>query len=650
MSSLKLLYIAVCLLSLISGLTHADPITLTEPVAPAIEGDGTGLCSAVAQAEFSDFDNLNNNVTGYNGIVNAFMETHKADRRPYVINTVFDLSNNLVDGTDQSSYGDFVGVMPASCAAGGCSFSFIDQDQPFFSRLRGFLNVTPELAGREIHIGFYADDSVSLTFFDKNLGAYPMMVRPPQLGVPTWRLTETITFETPGLYPLEILYGEIDDHAALEMSFFIGSFADFERSAKQVPVVRLDEADFTLFPQTMFFQTLSGLPSFPDDLLECKQCNRQFVGLPGNNDCELGYYCNEAALCAPCDSALFCGPTCSPCGGASPFCTNLNGRYQCTECRDDSDCRPGSVCDQETFACVECDTDNACAGNSCNCCPGGSQCLRLEEGGTPVCAECTSDADCASGQCDLVVGQCVEKLAKNERADCCGENCATCPADYPYCVPGLLDDAVCAECRWDTDCNSGNYCLSGNCEPCSRDRRCGVRCGACEGNTPYCLEGQTPAQSVCVRCIDDSQCNGGTCNPVTHECQDQCTMSCPADVPHCMGQQCVECYADTQCPCGGSCDLDTFTCTETCKSNTDCLGNEHCHRVPKSDSKECAPGVAIGDSTCGTTLATACSVQVGGSGGQSSGSMLSIVVALGIVGLWRRRDRSARRLSMSADG
>ena len=45
-----------------------------------------------------------------------------------------------------------------------------------------------------IHIGFYSDDSVSLTFFDKTHNAYPVITQPPVLGKPTWRVTETVTF------------------------------------------------------------------------------------------------------------------------------------------------------------------------------------------------------------------------------------------------------------------------------------------------------------------------------------------------------------------------------------------------------------------------------------------------------------------------
>ena len=143
------------------------------------------------------------------------------------------------------------------------------------------------------------------------------------------------------------------------MSFFTGSFTDIQMSAFQVPITSLNTAGFTLFPETVFFQTLSGEPSYPD-LDTCKQCDRQFVGQFGNNGCDSGYYCNEAALCAPCDSAALCGPTCSPCGGTTPFCINENSKVSCAECRSDLDCKTGFSCDPTLHVCNQCNVDSDC--------------------------------------------------------------------------------------------------------------------------------------------------------------------------------------------------------------------------------------------------------------------------------------------------
>jgi len=652
-------------LALIPAAAHAapNPVVVPDPVAPPIDGDGTGLCvaSAISTAPTNDFGLFNPG--NYNGNINSFIEGHKADRVEYVIRTLLDLSNNNSSGL-KLSYGDFTDSMLPTCQIGGCDFFVNNDTTSFGSRIRGFLNVTSDMAGKPIHFGIYADDAVSLTFFGKNNGIYPVITRPAEIGFPTWRTTNTVTFDKPGIYPLEVLYIEIGEHAALEMSYFEGTFTDFELPANQTPITNLKNVGFTLFQPTQFFQTLSGNPSFPD-VNQCQQCDRQFVNLPGNNGCNAGYYCNEAALCAPCDTAIFCGPSCSPCGGDTPYCINVNGQNQCGQCREDKDCKAGFTCDLATHTCNECNenkdcprgeicvdhscvtcaTSDACAGSSCNCCPKGvngqqMQCSPVEKDGSPICVECTTNTDCASGVCDVLVGQCVPELYPNERPDCCGDDCLKCPSDYPFCLPGPISTA-CAQCRSDMDCKDGQYCQSGNCLSCTRDRHCGVRCESCGGDTPYCLDGQTADRSSCVRCTDDAQCNGGACDPMTHECMPTCSMSCAPDTPYCDGQNFVECYADTQCPCNGTCDLSTNTCSSSCRNNTDCLGNQHCRWNESGNAKECALGPMPGETACGGTLASACEGSIGSKGDDPTPA--GGIVALSIMALLGRRRRRGKQ-------
>ncbi|KYF52822.1 hypothetical protein BE04_29765 [Sorangium cellulosum] len=626
------------------------PVAVSEPVIEQLpEGEGTGLCaaSAISTSPAGDF------LPDFTEDTNEFIDTHSQDRLEYVIRTLLDLSNNNTagDASNPRSYGDFRRLSP-DCGIGGCSFPWDDRPNyasiAFGSRLRGFLTVTEELAGKPVHFGLYADDAVSLTFFDKNAGARSVLTQPPELGLPVWRLSNTVTFAKPGLYPIEVLYAEVAEHAALEMSYFVGEFDDFHRAADVDPVVKLNDS-FTVFQPTQFFQTLSGSPSFPD-LDQCQQCERQFVGHAGNNGCPSSYYCNEAALCAPCDTAFFCGESCSPCLGDKQFCINLDGRSQCAECRTDADCDEGFSCDPETHVCNECnvdpdcprgeicvdhtctpcDTADRCAGNSCNCCPNGingtqMDCAAVEPGGIEMCVECLTDAQCPDDKvCHVPTGHCVDRpLPTNALPNCCGEGCVDCmrPEDpndpqtppVPFCLPGPVGTA-CAACRNDMDCSEGQYCLSGECKACVEDRRCGMRCDSCGGDTPFC-SGQFAELAVCVRCTSDEQCAGTTCNPETHECDPGCMATCDEDTPYCDGQRCVECYADTQCPCGNTCDLETNTCDISCKSNVDCLGNEHCRWTDEADAKECALGPMPDNVACGGTLAEICSVSVVGGKG-----------------------------------
>jgi outer membrane exchange protein TraA len=639
------------------------------PVAPPLEGDGTGLCEATAVASSAAEMGLNN-AGNYQGGLNAFIEAHKMDRVERVIRTPFDLSNNNSAGL-KASFGDFIdAALQYGCKTGGCDFVVNDTTTNFGSRFRGFLNVTPDLANKPIHVGLYVDQTVSLTFYDKTLTPYIAVLRPADLGATTWRTTNTVTFQQPGLYPLEILYAEIKEHAAIEMSYYIGNFVDFERPANDPPIVQLDDANFTLFKETQFFHALSGTPSYPD-LDTCKQCDRQFINVPGNNGCDSGYYCNEAALCSPCDSALLCGPSCSPCGGDTPFCINVNGQLQCGACKDDLDCKEGFSCDPVTHTCNECNVDSdcpqgdmcvdhkcepcntsdSCAGNSCNCCPPGDNgktmmCAPLGGEESPSCVECVADKDCTTGICDVQIGRCVPQVRPNQAPSCCGESCVNCATVegglkkpngqplYEFCLPGPVGTA-CAQCRNDLDCGEdGKFCLSGECVPCTRDKRCGERCESCGGETPFCY-GQTAASATCVRCIDDDQCNGATCNKQTHQCEPNgCLVSCSGDKPYCNGAACVECYADAQCPCGGTCDLTSKKCSPSCKTNVDCLGNEHCRWTEDEIAKECALGPMPDGADCGGTLATICSASPGRHGG---GAPASAFLALSILALLGRR-------------
>jgi outer membrane exchange protein TraA len=659
--------------ALLPAYAHAAPVTLSEPVTPPLDGDGTGLCAATAESTSSNDVLPLLNEGSYNGSINGFMEAHKDDRIELVLRTLFDLSNNNEESARRPSYGDFTSLTPPNCGVGGCSFVTKDvmtqayYDRPetaFASRFRGFFNVTDAFAAKPIHFGFYADDGVSLTFFDKNAGNTPVLTRYLEVGKPTWRITNTVTFEKPGLYPFEILYFEVAEHAALEMSYLIGSFQDFNSVPGTAGTPSLKDAGFTLFPPTTFFQTLSGVPSFPD-LNQCRQCDRQFVNIAGNNGCDPGNYCNEAALCAPCDTAVFCGDTCSPCGGETPFCINVNGKRDCGQCRNSFDCKDGFSCDEATHtcqecnvdsdcpranicmdhSCVPCETNDRCAGNSCNCCPQGSngkpmECTKIGGEGSAVCVECTLDTDCSSGsKCDVLAGHCVDELWKNDRSDCCGEDCVKCPSDYPHCIPGPVGTA-CAECRNDMDCSEGNYCLSGECKACVKDRRCGLRCDSCGGDEPFCLGTQFADSAICVRCTSDAQCgDGSTCNPETHDCEPGCMATCAEDTPYCDGQRCVECYADTQCPCGNTCDLSTNTCDISCKTSADCLGNEHCRWADNADAKECALGPMPEDVACGGTLASACGAHIGRRGDDPPPAGL---LALAMLALFGRRRAGAR--------
>lgn len=365
------------LLVLSAGPTSAaeqllPPVVVTgDPVAPSPSRPGPGLCSTSRISTNPALDFPQSTSTFQAGL-NAFLEAAPDSANPNarvtsVLRTGLDLSNNNASGT-RLSYGDFVSAV-SGCPTGGCGFFVNDTTTSFATRLRGYLDVTQELVGVPVHFGLYADDAVALVLYDRGGLSYTVINRAPQLGFATWRTTNSVTFVKPGLYPIEVLYAEITEHAALELSMFKGTFTDFERPANQPPVVSLANEGFILVTADMFHQSESGRPSSSDPE-QCTQCDRRDANTEGNAGCGSGFHCNAAALCTACDSERFCGDSCSPCGTGTPFCVSQTKGHACVECREDADCAAPDACHVGV-----CDATGSCSfpvvpdGTTC---PGGT--------------------------------------------------------------------------------------------------------------------------------------------------------------------------------------------------------------------------------------------------------------------------------------
>ena len=132
---------------------------------------------------------------------------------------------------------------------------------------------------------------------------------------------------------------------------------------------------------------------------------------------------------------------------------------------------------------------------------------------------------------------------------------------------------------------------------CTDDRHCGPNCKTCgvdyviesDGSIsskpptdkPFCYTPDNRTESaVCVRCRADKDCGeGGTCDPMTHQCNTACATPCASNQV-CDGKKCVECFTSAQCPCGICVD---GSCTPNCESSSDCLGTvsyTHLHLPP----------------------------------------------------------------------
>ncbi|WP_309895233.1 outer membrane exchange protein TraA family protein [Archangium sp.] len=294
----RFLFLLPVLLVTSAGSSAAQGLPLVvvsgEPVAPSPDVLGTGLCSASSRSDNPAVEFPQSSAT-FNSGINSFLETKASSRVTSVPRTPLDLSNNNSSGS-QASYGDFRGAV-LGCPSGGCGFFTNDTTTSFATRLRGLLHVPSDKVNKTLHFGLYADDAVSVTLFDKTGTRYEVINRPPQLGVAIWRTTNSVTFTRPGLYPIEVLYAELSEHAALELSLLEGAFTDFERPATQAPIVSLEAAGFELVTPAMFYLSESGRPSHPEPD-QCAQCNRQAANTPGSNGCASGYRCNSAALCS----------------------------------------------------------------------------------------------------------------------------------------------------------------------------------------------------------------------------------------------------------------------------------------------------------------------------------------------------------------
>ncbi|WP_437987242.1 outer membrane exchange protein TraA family protein [Sorangium sp. So ce117] len=343
---------------------NAEPVIIEGgPVAPLPAEGGTGLCGAQRLSSEPDVDFWVSSGDSADFIekMSTFFDAGQEELVSSVVRTPLDLSNKYEAGSG-ASFGDFLDAV-SDCPAGGCDFVANEPDVAFGMRLRGYLAVPSDYVEQPVHFGIYADDAVALVIYDSAQAAYPVLVQPPALGAPSWRMTNTVTFAEEGLYPVEILYAAIVEHSALEVSLLVGEFADFQLSAGEAASTNLAGAGFTLLEPAAFHRSVAGDASASDEDA-CAQCGREFAGQTGNTGCAAGSYCNDAALCAPCVVDAFCGPSCNPCSAQAPRCALVEGTPACVACVSDADCDDGEACDLEAHACAVPPGPNAGAGGT----------------------------------------------------------------------------------------------------------------------------------------------------------------------------------------------------------------------------------------------------------------------------------------------
>ena len=229
--------------------------------------------------------------------------------------------------------------------------------------------------------------------------------------------------------------------------------------------------------------------------------------------------------------------------------------------------------------------------------PRGEDCYGPTGASSPIVAKgdpCTTDNDCDPGQV-------------------CGSG--TC---QPGCNPTHLcpRGETCVEgeclfgCTVQTDCPYNTYCLGNECvEGCLSDTNCqiGEICqgGICiPGCTTLCPEGQHCSGGSCQPgCVSDSNCGGNTphCNTNTDQCVECNTNGqCSGNTPYCYQNTCVNCVSDNGCPLGEICNGNT--CVPGCRSNANCPSNEPvCYGgncVECTQNSDCNTGFCGNNNTC----------------------------------------------------
>lgn len=258
-----------------------------------------------------------------------------------------------------------------------------------------------------------------------------------------------------------------------------------------------------------------------------------------------------------------------------------NGSDNCTNAASPASgevrCDP-LQCDTETKNCVQCLNDTHCA----------------------------NQADASAGPtlvCDTATHRCIECLVDR---DCAGTG-------TPYCQLSDRNSSLneCVSCLRDADCSSSEVCD----EPTGE---CTLRCSTpadCPDAKPICSIPSGTAEGVCVECLNDTTCSGGTpeCNISTKECV-PCVTNAPCGV---LGRvcdttanECVRCLADEHCQEEAAtqrCDTIAHSCVE-CLENIDCTdvaesrcnpGTHTCETCTADE--QCEPGAAkcrVADGQC----------------------------------------------------
>lgn len=282
---------------------------------------------------------------------------------------------NLRNGQTGVVEGDFTGAMypdelfPYSQSP---QASPMGTDVDIAMRLRGYFNVSSELAGKTLSFALNCDDFCALRIGQTD-------VVPGFNNTQSQRVIKQVRFAEAGLYPIELIYFQTAGAA-----YFEWAFADIAQpECTQFCTTRL--TDTTLYGGKFAPVATSSLYSAVVDANPaCQEC-----GAPGLS-CGSSSYCGDG-LCQDCNQPDHCGPSCARCPSDARLCAV----GKCVQCVLDADCDAGLVC--EVGRCVpptRCMGDEDCKYSDQRCDLKASLCRMPDQ-------PCTTNEMCPRGQlCD----------------------------------------------------------------------------------------------------------------------------------------------------------------------------------------------------------------------------------------------------------
>jgi outer membrane exchange protein TraA len=306
---------------------------------------------------------------------------------------------NLRNGQTGFVEGDFTGAMNVDQYFPYSASPMADpggRDVEIAMRLRGYFNVSSELAGKTVSFALNCDDFCSL-----RIGQIEVV---PGIHITrSQRVVKQVLFNEPGLYPIEMIYFQTAGAAYLEWALS----GSAEKECEQFCTDSLADPQvyggrFSLVPTERLYSSIVG------ESRACQECGA------GAAECSSGRYCGDG-LCQDCNVADHCGPTCARCPADARICS----AGACVQCTRDSQCG-ALVC--EEGRCVQ---PKRCTGNGE--CKSYQNCDSM----TATCRmpppPCTTNAMCEDGQ--LCNGQfCyLPSMRCTSNAQC---------AESHYCDPG----------------------------------------------------------------------------------------------------------------------------------------------------------------------------------------------------------------------